>query len=226
MPFLLLGVMILGTPSWAATVELFSHDEGGNLMIQSGELALKSGFPIRQNPETFADGQTHVALGVPIVSLDPNNLAFGPILADVDIALPDSGGGNISIFSATPDRAAPVPMVDPGSLVSLQSHLSSAGGGGGISQVTVASQPSDFVLVTLEGSVGTSESMTLTPVPLPGALWVYVTGIILWSVFKRWLSCLSFHPSSFGFPNFAMIVSKRLAYKPCPYILKYVWKRT
>ena len=102
------------TPSFGATIDVFSHDEQGDLQVNANQLTMLSHSQVHPSPELFRDGQIHVALGAPEISISFDGSSFGPLMASlarVDGETPFSLLNHSPISSpVSRDRAAVVPV--------------------------------------------------------------------------------------------------------------------
>jgi len=189
------------TTSFGATIDLFDRNAQGDLHISSGALTMHTTLQVQPNPSLVLDGQTHVVLGAPEASFSFDGQSFGPIMASIPrissaSLLPDSGLDPIS-HSLLQSRAAPVPVVQIPFEPFVIPNNTLGGVGGTLTPAFPFSQPNNttnslgFVTITIDGNIASeniaapdfsmdTSSQNLMPNPLPGAWWLYLTGISLW----------------------------------------------
>jgi|GEM_PF-6387993 len=182
-------------PSFGATIEVFSHDEQGDLQVNASQLTMLSHSQVHPSPDLFTDGQIHVALGAPEISISFDGSSFGPLLASltrVDGETPFSLLNQSPISSpVSKDRPAVVP-VEQLPFAPLDIPNNAPGGvGGSISPSLQFLTPNNsldslgLTTITIEGTIDIPSPQNTPPIPLPGAFWFYLTGITAFGLLQR-----------------------------------------
>lgn len=175
----LLVLLITLTPSFGATIDVFSHDVQGDLRVDTTQLTMLSHSQVHPSPELFTDGQIHVALGAPEISISFDGSSFGPLMAtltseDSEITYSTLNRSPIS-RPGSRDRATIVP-VEQLPFAPLDIPNNSPGGvGGSLAQAFQVTEPIN----------PTTASPNLVPTPLPKTLWLYLSWLSLWWIFQE-----------------------------------------
>ena len=181
---LAIWVMPFADVSFGATVEVMDKASDGSVDFSEGTVLIPLLLAVQGNPNRIADGQNHVAMGFGGNLYDPGE-SFGPVFGvvqfPVSFAIPVpsfSSGHGPSWLGASPLK----PLAD----------LSGVSGGGGILGGLTSGSSGLFTLtgtipstssvdVTLRGFVGSPQVATT---PLPGAVWLFLSGMGLMGVVR------------------------------------------
>lgn len=195
------------TIAHGATIDLFTRDAQGDLQISSAPFTMLTNSQVQPDPDIFTDGRIHVALGAPEISISFNGVSFGPIMGTVS-------GSNASITlssfplptsspRASEDRADVVPIVQI-PFEPFDIPQSTVGGVGRIFTPAFQFPPLPnqtnslgVVTVTLSGNVDLQDldnpgvpgefpqGTNVAQTPIPGAVWLYLTGLTAFGFLQR-----------------------------------------
>ena len=193
----LIGILVIPmiwTPSLAATIDIFSQDSQGNLQIHASQLTMINQSQVQPNPALFTDGQIHVALGAPEISISFDGSSFGPLMAslprvDSGITISTTSLPSLASRPFSENRAAFVP-VEQIPFEPMDIPKSTIGGVGGTTSTFQFPQPITennalgIIAITIDGNVG-SESIPVSQTPLPGAFWLYLSGVTAFGLLHR-----------------------------------------
>jgi hypothetical protein len=167
----------------AMPVEIVGRDNNGNLRLRSADLTVSA-------PPSVVSLSPSVRAGRIVVPVSPPPLPMGP-----DSVGPIFARGFVTASAG--EVAGPVPVFPSGpSTPSLVSHALEVGepptpisamGFGGVAIPFAQGTAPTVISVTIDGTVNPSLPQT-PPVsnPLPGAVWLFATGLGLFPVLRRY----------------------------------------